>query len=478
MSLERYEVVIGLEVHCQLDTQTKLFTGCPFEFGTEANSQTDSFSWALPGTLPVPNRRAVELALRLAVAIGAEVNPCSRWDRKHYFYPDSPLGYQITQQFEPYCRGGEIVIPGAGSRPETTVRLHHIHMEADAGKNIHVQGEDVSLVDFNRAGAPLVEIVSEPDLRSASQAADYMRVLRTLVRHLGISTANMEQGTLRCDANVSLRPRGSDTLGTRCEIKNLNSFKFVELAINAEIRRQADILDGGGVIEQSTMAYDTQKDRTWVMRGKEDAADYLYFPEPDMPPLLIDDAWVEQVRAAMPELPAARRARYEGLGLSAYDAGVLTDDAGLSRFFDACLASGRPAKKLCNWATGELLGRLNKDGRGIDESPISPEYLAELVGLIEDGKIAGPIAKKVFAACYEGGVAPAEIVRREGYEQVSDTGAIEAIVAEVIAGAASQVESYRGGNHKIRGWFVGQVMKKTKGQASPRVVNEILDRLL
>ncbi len=487
MAIADYEVVIGLEVHCQLKTATKMFSPCAYAVGAEPNTQTDPYTLGMPGTLPVPNRRAVELALRLALAVHCEIQPISRWARKHYFYPDLPKGYQITQSDHPYARGGWIEIPDAAAqagRDELAtkqIRLQRIHMEEDAGKNMHLVGDEVSLVDYNRAGAPLVEIVSEPDIRSAAEAADYLRELRTIVRYLDISDANMEEGTLRCDANVSLRKRGASAYGTRCEIKNLNSFKFLESAINAEIRRQADLLDRGERVIQSTLTYDTARDITRVMRTKEEAADYRYFPEPDMPPLQIDEATVAATRTALPELPWPLRRRYVALGLSAYDAGVLTADPGLAAFFGEALAAAGtnpPAKQIGNWIKDELLGLLNADDRPITNSPITPAGIAEIVELVERDVISRRAAKEVFDKAYREGLAPSRIVERDGYKQVSDTSAIEAIIREVIAANPAQLEQVLGGKDKVKGFFVGQVMKRSQGQANPGVVNAVLERVL
>ena len=478
MPLSDYEAVIGLEVHCQLRTATKMFTACAYDIGGEPNTRVDPYTLAMPGTLPVPNGEAVERAVKFALAAGCAVQTRSRWARKHYFYPDSPKGYQITQSDRPYALGGGIDIPVEGSETARRVRLHHVHMEEDAGKNFHRPGTAYSLVDYNRCGAPLIEIVSEPDIRSAAEAAAYLREIRALVRYLEISDANMEEGTLRCDANVSLRLAGTEALGTRCEIKNLNSFKFLELAIAAEMRRQCELLDEGGQVVQSTMAYDAARDRTWVMRTKEEAADYLYFPEPDMPPLELDAAWIEAVREGLPELPAAKRARYAEAGLTAYDAGVLTADPALATYYDAVVAAGAPAKKASNWLTVELLGRLNAEGGQIETSPLPPESLAELVGLVEDGTISGRAAKEVFDKAFREGLSPGAIVERDGYVQVSDVSAIEDMVRAVLEANPAQVDQFRSGKTKVRGFFVGQVMKQSKGQANPKIVNQILDRLL
>jgi aspartyl-tRNA(Asn)/glutamyl-tRNA(Gln) amidotransferase subunit B len=473
MAVSDYEVVIGLEVHCQLATKTKMFTPCAYAIGVEPNTQIDAYTLGLPGTLPVPNREAVEFALRLALAVCCDVQASSRFARKHYFYPDLPKGYQITQSDQPYARGGCIEIPGR------RIPLQRIHIEEDAGKNVHADA-DVSLIDYNRAGAPLVEIVSLPELRSASEAADYMRELRTIVRYLGISEANMEEGTLRCDANVSLRRKGETTLGTRCEIKNLNSFKFLEAAIEAEIRRQAELLDRGEAIVQSTLSYDPGRDRTKIMRSKEEAADYRYFPEPDMPPLLIDEAMIAAAKAKLPELPGERRRRLVELGLSAYDAGVLTAERDLCDYFDATLALRSPdaAKTVCNWVTGELLRLLNASGKPIAQCPVSPAALAELLALLDSAAISGRAAKEVLDKAFAEGLSPAAIVERDGYRQVSDHDAIGALVREVVARNPTQLEQLLAGKDKVRGFFVGQVMRESKGQANPQIVNEVLEQIL
>ncbi|MCA9682524.1 MAG: Asp-tRNA(Asn)/Glu-tRNA(Gln) amidotransferase subunit GatB [Myxococcales bacterium] len=476
MAISDYEVVIGLEVHCQLDTASKMFSACGYAIGAEANTRTDPYTWGLPGTLPVPNRRAVDHALRLALAMGCEVQAVSRWARKHYFYPDLPKGYQITQADQPYARGGSLEIPGK------RIHLQRIHMEEDAGKNTHDASPEHSLVDYNRAGAPLVEIVSEPELRSAAEAADYMRELRTLVRYLGISEANMEEGTLRCDANVSLRRRDGDpdVLGVRCEIKNLNSFKFLEAAINAEIRRQTDLLDRGEAVVQSTLSYDPSRDRTKVMRSKEEAADYRYFPEPDMPPLRVDVDTLDRLRAELPELPGARRRRLVGLGLSDYDAGVLCAERELADYFDGTLAAlgQEHAKEVSNWISGEILRLLNSHRDEIARCPIDPAALAALIALVQSGAISRRTGKEVLDKAYDEGLSPAQIVERDGLRQVSDSGAIEAMVREVMDQNPAQVQQLRDGKDKVRGFFVGQVMRKSRGQANPQLVQEALDKLL
>ena len=477
-----YEIVIGLEVHCQLRTATKMFCACEYSVGGEPNTQIDAYTLGLPGTLPVPNRAAVDAALRLALALGCEVQPRSRWARKHYFYPDLPKGYQITQADQPYALGGAVEIPDR-SQPDDalaskSIPLQRIHIEEDAGKNSHVG--DRSLIDFNRAGAPLVEIVSLPVLRSAAEAADYMRELRTMVRYLGISEANMEEGTLRCDANVSLRPRGAEQLGVRCEIKNLNSFRFLESAIEAEVRRQLDLLARGEPIVQSTLGYEPERDRITVMRVKESSADYRYFPEPDMPPLQIDAAWIDRVRAELPELPWARRRRLATLGLSAYDIGVLTAERDLAEYFDAALASEAVgAKPICNWLTSGLLALLHGSDRSISDCPVPPAALARLVALVEADTISGRAGKEVLERMFRTPeLGPEQIVEQGGYRQVSDLDAITAMLREVVARHPDEFEQLRAGKDKLRGFFVGQVMRVSDGKANPQLVQQAIDALL
>jgi aspartyl-tRNA(Asn)/glutamyl-tRNA(Gln) amidotransferase subunit B len=470
-----WETVIGLEVHCQLATASKLFSPCPVRRLAEPNTLVDAYTLGLPGTLPVVNAAAVRSAVALALATGCEVQRVSEFARKHYFYPDLPKGYQITQGTRPYAVGGSIEIP---SDPPQRVRLTRIHIEEDAGKNVHVAGEDVSLLDYNRAGAPLLEIVGEPDLRSSQQAADYLRELRSIVRALGISEANMEEGTLRCDANVSLRPRGSPELGTRCEIKNLNSFRFLAQAIEAEIRRQTDILDGGGRVQMATLSYDPERDRTRVMRTKEEAADYRYMPEPDLPPLRIDAATIEAIAAELPPLPAARRQRWHAQGVSADDARLLSDEPALARYFDAVLEAGAGATDAANWVTGDLLGKLNAEGHAIDDVRVDPGTLAEILALVGDGTVSRAAGKRVLLHVYDRGGTAAEAVETLGLRQLSDPGALEAVVREILDASPNQLAQYRAGKTNLRGYFVGQVMKKTGGKANPKVVVELLDRLL
>ncbi|NJC87386.1 MAG: Asp-tRNA(Asn)/Glu-tRNA(Gln) amidotransferase subunit GatB [Desulfuromonas sp.] len=476
-----YEVVIGLEVHVQLTTKTKIFCGCSTAFGQTPNSQTCPVCLALPGALPVLNYQAVEYAIRTGLATNCTIAPQSVFARKNYFYPDLPKGYQISQYELPTCRLGWLDIDGEWGTKR--IGITRIHMEEDAGKLVHGEApgsSQSSFVDLNRAGTPLLEVVSEPDLRSADEAVAYLKKLHQIVVYLGVCDGNMEEGSFRCDANVSLRPVGQEAFGTRAEIKNVNSFRFVKQAIEYEIERQADVLDSGGKVVQETRLYDPQTGVTRSMRGKEEAHDYRYFPDPDLVPLEIDAAWIEAESALLPELPDARRRRYqEELGLSAYDTEVLTAERPMAEYFEACvvLLPGQ-AKAIANWVMGELARKLNDGGLAIAQSPVTPRLLTDLLKLIEGGTISGKIAKTVFDAMWASGHEPARIVEEQGLVQVSDTGAIEAIVDEVLAGSAAQVEQYRGGNEKVFGFFVGQVMKASKGKANPALVNELLKQKL
>lgn len=476
--------VIGLEVHCQLKTASKLFSACPSGAGGPANSRTDAYTWGLPGALPVVNREAVRLALRLALALGCEVAEVSRWERKHYFYPDLPKGYQITQQSSPLARGGGLEVPDPESGPwdSRTIPLARLHLEEDAGKVQHL-AEGGALVDYNRAGAALVEVVTEPAIRSPAEAARVLRALRAVVRALGVSDATMEAGGLRCDVNVSLREVGSGAPGARCEIKNLSSFKFIEQAVAAEVARQQRVLAGGGVVESVTLGFDEGRGRLQVMRMKELATDYRYLPEPDLPPLLIDAAWIEAERAYLPELPERARRRYRALGLAPVEAALLAEDLALGRFYDAAYALlGRPtpgcARRLYAWLTVELLGRLHADGCELASSPLGPRALAELVEMLEAGELTGPAAKDVFArACTEREM-PRAIAARDGLGALRDDGVIAGAVAAVLARHPQQVAQLLAGREALRVFLMGQVLKDTRGRADPARVRHHLDAAL
>jgi aspartyl-tRNA(Asn)/glutamyl-tRNA(Gln) amidotransferase subunit B len=472
-----WEPVIGLEVHVQLATQSKAFSGSATRFGEPPNSLTDPLVLGLPGTLPVFNRAALELALKLAVATGSKIRTRSRFARKHYFYPDLPKGYQISQYDEPLCEHGHLDVIVAGAvKP---VRLQRIHLEEDAGKNMHVGA--ISHVDLNRAGVPLVEVVSAPELGSAEEAAEFMRSLHRLVRWLEISEADMEKGQMRCDANVSVRRRGEDRLGTRAELKNINSFRFVHNAVEHEIARQIRILDGGGRIVQETRLWDAEAGTSAPMRSKETAEDYRYFPDPDLPPLVVDAGTMAAILRGLPELPAARFQRYLGHGLSADDARTIVGDRALAEYFDAAVQA-HPAepshRTIANWMLTELLGALNAGGKSIAESPVPPARLCELVRLVEDGTISGKIGKEVFAECYRTGEAPAAIVDRKGVRQISDEAALAEIVDRVVTANPKQTEGYRGGKDGLFGFFVGQVMKETQGRANPVMTSDLLRKRL
>ena len=474
---DKYEAVIGLEVHVQLATRTKIFSISSAAFGAQPNEHTDPVCLGLPGALPVLNRAAVESAVRLGLAMGSHIRPRCRFSRKHYFYPDLPKGFQISQYDEPLCDGGVVTFRLNGEVRQ--IRLTRIHMEDDAGKNIH-DASGVSFVDYNRAGVPLCEIVSEPDIRSADEAAEYVRAIRTLVRYLGISDGNMEEGTLRCDANVSIRPRGETKLGTKAELKNINSFKNVRDAIEHEIARQTVLLDRGEKVVQETRLWDPDRGISASMRSKEQAHDYRYFPEPDLPPVVVDQAWLDRARAALPELPEARHARYLGMGLSAQDASVLVSERPIADYFDAALAAA-PAhpKKIANWLINEVLGRVDDPRRLMDESiPVPPAALAELVDLVEKGTLSGKLGKDVFARMWQDKRRAADIVAAESVSLMSDTGAIEDACKRVVERSPDEVARYRGGNAKLMGFFVGNVMKETGGKANPKIVNEILRKLL
>jgi aspartyl-tRNA(Asn)/glutamyl-tRNA(Gln) amidotransferase subunit B len=475
-------VVLGLEVHAQLLTRTKIFCGCSTEFGGEPNTHTCPICLGLPGVLPALNREVVEMAVRAGLALGCAIQPRSVFARKNYFYPDLPKGYQISQYELPICVGGSVDITVDGA--EKRIRLVRIHMEEDAGKNVHeVSLDGASGVDLNRAGVPLLEIVSEPDLRSVDEAIEYLKTLRAIVMTLGVNDGNLQEGSFRCDANVSIMPKGATKLGTRCEIKNMNSFRFLRQAVDYEVRRQVELVEGGGQVEQETRLFDPERGETRSMRSKEEAHDYRYFPEPDLPPVLVDDALVERVRRALPELPRARAARYrEALGLSPYDAGLLVADKHVADFFDATLAeygaSHDAAKRVANLLNGDVARLANETGLEPASWKLTPTALAAVLRLQDAGTIGGPGAKQVVDEVFRTGAAPDAVVRAKGLAQVSDEGAIEAAVDKVLAASAGEVERYRGGNKKLLGFFVGQIMKEMKGKGNPGVVNALLKKKL
>lgn len=468
-----YEAVIGLEVHAQLRTRSKLFCSCSTAFGADPNAHVCEVCAGMPGVLPVLNEKAVEFAARMGIAVGCTVNRTSVFARKNYFYPDLPKGYQISQYEQPICEHGHLDI-SVGDAVKR-IGITRIHLEDDAGKNIHSAGENVSYVDLNRTGVPLIEIVSEPDLRSAEEAVAYLKALRAIVVHLGICDGNMEEGSFRCDANVSLRPRGVAEFGTRAELKNLNSFRHVQRAIEYEISRQADLLDDGDKVVQETRLYDSVKNITVSMRGKEEAHDYRYFPDPDLIPIHIDEARLAEWQATLPELPQARLERFmSSFGLSAQDAEVLTAERDHAEFFEAAVKLYDQPRKIANMMLGPLQRELNQRGTSLAVSAMRPEALAELVRIIDAGLISAKIGNDVFGELFENGAMPEAFVRERGLVQISDTSAIEQAVDEVIAENPAEVEAYRGGKTKLVSFFVGQVMRKTRGKANPALVNELL----
>ena len=472
-----FEPVIGLEVHAQLKTKTKIFCNCSTTFGAPPNTHTCPVCLGLPGVLPVLNKKVVEFTMRMALATHCTIQPESRFARKNYFYPDLPKGYQISQYELPIAVDGRVDIELNGDSKR--IRLNRIHMEEDAGKLNHAPDRPVSRVDLNRTGVPLIEIVTEPDLRSPEQAGAYLRQLRAIVRYLEICDGNLEEGSFRCDANVSVRPQGTATLGTRTELKNLNSFRHVEKALHYEIERQIDVIADGGSIVQETRLWDAEKNRTFSMRGKEEAHDYRYFPDPDLLPLIIDEAWIEQIRATLPELPDAKKVRFmERYGLPAADARRLTSERELADYFEACLKTFNNPKQVSNWIMGPLLGLLNAEDRSIRQSPVSADHLGELLQLVDEDRISGKIAKTVFDEIARTGKPPGQIVEEKGLVQITDSSAIETTVQEVLDRCPKEVEAYKDGKSKLFGFFVGQVMKETKGKANPKLVNELLRKKL
>ena len=480
-TIAKYQPVIGLEVHVQLKTNTKIFSPSSHEFGNDANTQTDPVVLGLPGALPVLNRQAVAQGIRASIAVNCRINRKSVFARKNYFYPDLPKGYQISQFDEPLAEDGWVDIE-LEDGTKKRIGVTRLHLEEDAGKNTHDgyrDSDSYSYVDLNRAGAPLAEIVSEPDMRSAEEAFAYLTALKQLVKFSGASDCDMEKGQLRCDANISVRLKGQEEFGTRAEVKNVNSFRFVKMAIEYEIARQVAIVDAGGTIVQETRLFNNTTGETSSMRSKEEAHDYRYFPEPDLPPLIVEDAWLTKIRDAMPELPPAKRKRFvEDYGISEYDATVLIASREISDYFETAATASRDAKTTAKFVQGDLAGALNAAEKSIGESPISAEGLAELVKLRSDGTLSSKLAKEVFAKMFESGKSATEIIESEGLKQISDTGELEKIIDEIIANNMRQVETYRGGKTGVLGFFVGQVMKATRGQANPKAVNELLNKKL
>jgi aspartyl-tRNA(Asn)/glutamyl-tRNA(Gln) amidotransferase subunit B len=477
-----WEVVIGLEVHAQVTSAAKLFSGASTEFGGEPNSQVSLVDAAMPGMLPVPNAECIRQAVRTGMALEAKINPWSRFDRKNYFYADLPQGYQISQLYHPIVGEGEIeiLLDDKDEASAKRIGVERIHLEQDAGKLMHDQHPSMSYVDLNRSGVALMEIVSKPDMRSPEEAGAYIRKLRSILRYVGSCDGNMEQGSMRADVNVSVRKPGGE-LGTRTETKNVNSVRFIMAAIDYEANRQVDVLEGGGAIVQETRLWDPDKTETRSLRSKEEAHDYRYFPDPDLLPVELSEPFLEECRASLPELPDAKRRRYEGaLGLSPYNAAVLTADVTTARWFEALLEKlgDAHAQRASNWVTSDLFGALNRLGKDIDESPVTPAQAADLLRLTADGTLSGTLAKQVFEIMLETGGDPAAIVEERGLKQTSDTGAIDAAIADVMASNADKVAEYRGGKDKLFGFFVGQVMKAMQGKANPQVVNDLLRKAL
>jgi aspartyl-tRNA(Asn)/glutamyl-tRNA(Gln) amidotransferase subunit B len=474
---DKYEAVIGLEVHAQLLTKSKIFCGCSTKFGASANTQTCPVCLGLPGVLPVLNREAVNYAIMMALATGSRIEPACRFARKNYFYPDLPKGYQISQYEQPLATGGHVEIGLNGH--VKVIGLTRIHMEEDAGKSVHDGGGDTTLVDLNRAGVPLLEIVSEPDMRLPEEAVEYLRKLREILRYLEICDGNMEEGSFRCDANISVRPVGETKLGTKAEVKNMNSFRYVQKALEYEIKRQIDILDGGGRIVQETRLWDTNKGITVSMRSKEEAHDYRYFPEPDLVPLEVSEDWHSETRKRLPELPAEKRDRFiREYEIPEYDAGVLTASRALADFFEGSIKEYRKPKVISNWIMGDLLRELKISGIDVDEALIKPVQLSKMIKMIDDGIISGKIAKTVFEEIYKTGKDPEVIVKEQGLIQITDESEIEGYAERVIAENPKEAEAYRGGKDKLIGFFVGQVMKLSGGRANPAVVNEMIIKRL
>ena len=474
---DKYEVVIGLEVHAQLKTKSKIFAPDKNEFGQEPNSLTSEITLGMPGVLPVLNKEVVNMGILTGLALNCEIPARCKFDRKQYFYPDLPKGYQISQYDEPICVNGYLDIKGK------RIGITRAHLEEDAGKLVHagadgLAGSSYSLVDLNRAGTPLLEIVSEPDMRSSEEARNYMEELRNIVRYIGVCDGNLEEGSMRCDANISIMPKGSTKFGTRAEIKNVNSFSALQRAIEYEIDRQIEIVEEGGEVVQETRLWDDNSRETRSMRGKEDAHDYRYFPEPDLMPLEISREWVQSIKDKMPELPSQKRERYQGLGLSEYDANVIVEQMGLALFFDKVLELGATPKIAVNFIMGEIAAYLKENHIEITETKLTPENLAELISLIEKGTISNNIGKQILIDMMKDGTKAAEIVEKRGLSQISDEGAIKAIVQKIVDANPAQVEAYKNGKTNLLGFFVGQVMKETKGRANPKTVNDLIKEII
>ncbi|MDT2761577.1 Asp-tRNA(Asn)/Glu-tRNA(Gln) amidotransferase subunit GatB [Aerococcus urinaeequi] len=466
-----YETVIGLEVHVELKTESKMFSPSAAHFGAEPNTNTNVIDFGYPGVLPKMNRRGIEFAIKAALALNCEINPVQHFDRKNYFYPDNPKAYQTTQLWRPIGENGWIEIEVNGETKK--IRIERLHLEEDAGKNIHGAGD--SLVDLNRQGTPLLEIVSEADMRSPEEAYAYLEKIREIIRFTGVSDVKMEEGSMRCDANISLRPYGQKEFGTKNELKNLNSFNYVRKGLAYEEKRQAQVLNAGGVIEQATRRYDESTGKTQLMRVKEGAADYRYFPEPDLPPFTVSDAWLEEIQASLPEMPADRRKRYvETYELPEYDAQILTQTLEMSDFFDASVKAGADPKQASNWLMGEVNAYMNDNEKDLDQIGLTPESLAEMIALIEDGTISSKQAKKVFKLLADKGGSAKEVVEAEGLVQLSDPAQLLPLITEILDNNQQSIDDYKAGKKKATGFLVGQIMKATKGQANPQVVNQLL----
>ncbi|MEE8378824.1 MAG: Asp-tRNA(Asn)/Glu-tRNA(Gln) amidotransferase subunit GatB [Gammaproteobacteria bacterium] len=474
-----WEVVIGLEIHAQLATKSKIFSGASTAYGAEPNTQACAVDLGLPGVLPVLNKEAVRMAVKFGLAIDADVSRRSVFARKNYFYPDLPKGYQISQMELPIVGEGELEIELEDGSTKV-IGITRAHLEEDAGKSLHGEFQGMTGVDLNRAGTPLLEIVSEPDMRSAKEAVAYMKKIHSLVQYLEICDGNMQEGSFRCDANVSVRPEGQEEYGTRAELKNINSFRFVEKAIEIEVERQIDVIEGGGKVTQETRLYDSDKNETRSMRSKEEANDYRYFPDPDLLPVVLEESFLDEVRSTLPELPDEKKSRFiDQFGLSAYDAAVLTVSRDIAEYFEAVITdSGGETKLASNWVTGELTGALNKASLDINASPVSAAMLGGMIKRITDNTISGKIAKEVFESMWNGEGDADTIIESKGLKQITDSSAIEPIIDEIITNNPGQVEQYRGGKDKLFGFFVGQVMKATKGKANPQQVNELLKKKL